>query len=155
MGKTKVSTGGNEETLTHCFIARQPKGWMGYFTTKDALKHKLLERQLHLIHGKDVARGILAVYLGIQKHPKLRGQRWILTDKRCYDWLRLFLAWASDDQIRTLQYLLDYDQDIQKKWGCHQTLDKLVRKEGLKPRLDSADFWDSFGVVPTKFLAIE
>jgi hypothetical protein len=155
MGQAKVSTGWKRRsTLINRFVTRQPKGWVGYFTTKDALKHKLLDRQLHLIHGKDVARAILAVHLGVQKYSQLRAQRWILTDQRCYDWLRLFLAWASDDQIRTLQHLLDYDQDIQKKWGRHQTLDRLV-KEGLKPRLDSKSFWDSFRLVPTTFLAIE
>ncbi|PHZ08159.1 uncharacterized protein RHIMIDRAFT_183511, partial [Rhizopus microsporus ATCC 52813] len=72
---------------------RQPKNWVPRFPTAEAIRNKLLQRQLHLIHGKDVARAILAVHQ--QFKP---GERWIITDQTCYDWIKLFLAWGSDEQ---------------------------------------------------------
>ncbi|KAI8337411.1 hypothetical protein BC941DRAFT_396177 [Chlamydoabsidia padenii] len=132
---------------------RQPKGWLSYFTTIQALKNKIMERQLHLIHGKDVARAIVATHLGMK--DKLKGQRWLVTDGGFYDWLKLFSRWASRDQIDGLQCLLDHDDDVQNKWGRGQTVDGLIEKGGLKPRLDSDEFWQSFSLVPREFLSIE
>lgn len=78
-----------------------------------------------------------------------------MTDGGCYDWLLLFSKWASPDQLVTVQHLLDHDLDVQKKWGTGQTLHGLIEKGGVKPRLDSGDFWQNFGLKPSEFLTVE
>ncbi|KAI8086488.1 uncharacterized protein BX664DRAFT_282456 [Halteromyces radiatus] len=132
---------------------RQPKNWVSRFPTKDALKNKLLVRQLHLIHGKDVARAILAVHIGFKKNNAM-GQRWIVTDGGCYDWLKLFSTWASSDQLETLQDLLDHDHQVQQIWGKGQTLNSLIEQSGILPRLDSHEFWQTFELQPKEFLSV-
>lgn len=47
---------------------------------------------LHLIHGDDVARAVLAVH---HAFDKAAGQRWLLTDGRIYDWWDLASAWGT------------------------------------------------------------
>ncbi|KAH9824679.1 hypothetical protein DFH28DRAFT_941379, partial [Melampsora americana] len=48
--------------------------------TKEILATK---KSLHMIHGLDVTRSIVSV---LNQFEKSRGQRWILTDQRVYDW---------------------------------------------------------------------
>jgi hypothetical protein len=138
--------------LTVFFFNRQPKNWVSRFATEEKLKGKLLVRQLHLIHGKDVARAVVATHIGFKKAS---GQRWIVTDGGCYDWLQLFSTWASEDQFKTLQHLLDNDHDVQQKWNSGQTVNGLIEKDGVAPRLDSNDFWTTFALRPKEFLSVE
>ena len=65
--------------------------------TKEALKNgtissispiisktiRILQGSLHMIHGLDVARAILAVHA---EFSKAQGQQWIITDGSVYDW---------------------------------------------------------------------
>lgn len=52
--------------------ARHPKNWMDRVAaTKEQLASKT---SLHLIHGLDVARAIIAVH---QNFSKAKGQRWV------------------------------------------------------------------------------
>lgn len=61
--------------------ARQTKNWLDRVaSTKEQLKAKT---SLHMIHGLDVARSILAVH---QNFSKAAGQRWV-----CYPPFRLYL----------------------------------------------------------------
>jgi hypothetical protein len=50
-----------------------------------------LQGSIHLIHGLDVSRAILAVHANFDK---AQGQRWILSDGRVYDWWDLASAWG-------------------------------------------------------------
>ncbi|KAG2230689.1 hypothetical protein BDF21DRAFT_355627 [Thamnidium elegans] len=128
---------------------RQPKNWVPRFPTTEAIRNKLLNRQLHLIHGKDVARSILAV------HDQFKsGERWLITDNTCNDWIRLFLKWGSKEQIEIARDLAQNDKE------CHQalgegTLEDIIRCGGVKPRLDSTEFWETFQLQPTEYLKIE
>lgn len=130
-------------------MVRQPKNWVPRFPTVDAIRNKLLARQLHLIHGKDVARSILAV------HNKFKhGERWIISDNTCYDWIKLFLTWGSQVQIEIARDLAKNDEK------CHQalgdgSLEDIVERGGVKPRLDSTEFWETFGLEPKEFLEIQ
>ncbi|CAO3595404.1 unnamed protein product [Absidia cylindrospora] len=130
---------------------RQPKNWVSRFAIEEKLKGKLLVRQLHLIHGKDVARAVLATHTGFQK---AEGQRWIVTDAGCYDWLQLFSTWASSDSTQNFT-TLDHDDEVQQKWGKGQTISALVEKDGVAPRLDSSDFWTTFELEPKEILSVE
>ncbi|KZS92775.1 hypothetical protein SISNIDRAFT_412105 [Sistotremastrum niveocremeum HHB9708] len=113
--------------------------------TKEALKEK---GSLHLIHGYDVSRAILAVH---EQQDKAAGNRWLLTDGRIYDWWDLASAWgdgglASQDPVPS---------------GPHPGwVRELMDEDGIKalPRspeilgraLDSREFWSTFGLSPAK-----
>ncbi|KAI8969161.1 hypothetical protein BDF20DRAFT_893500 [Mycotypha africana] len=128
---------------------RQPKGWVPRFATMDAIKNKLLTRQLHLIHGKDVARAILAVHNNFKS-----GERWIITDNGCYDWLKLFLVWGTEEQIKMARYLAENDETCQKALG-DSSLEEIVERGGVQPRLDSTEFWNTFSIKAVEYLKIE
>ncbi|KAG1439768.1 hypothetical protein G6F56_012179 [Rhizopus delemar] len=124
---------------------RQPRNWVPRFPSTEAIRNKLLNRQLHLIHGKDVARGILAVHQQFQ--PR---ERWLLTDQTCYDWIELFLTWGNSEQIETARQLAkEYPTELGSG-----TLEEIVARRQVKARLDSREFWETFGIQPTEFLNI-
>ncbi|KAI9266698.1 hypothetical protein BDA99DRAFT_506451 [Phascolomyces articulosus] len=129
---------------------RQPRNWVPRFATQQAIRGKLLTRQLHLIHGKDVARAIVAVH---QQFNKAKGERWVATDGGCYDWIQLFLAWASDEQIGIARDLAEEDNICRQALG-DGSLEDIVARGGVRPRLDSRDFWDTFQLEPSEFLQI-
>ena len=58
---------------------RQPKNWVGRVAkNKEDVKGK---KSLHIVHGQDVARSVLAV---VEKWGKAAGQRWMVTDGFVY-----------------------------------------------------------------------
>ncbi|KAF8072277.1 hypothetical protein FPV67DRAFT_1484715 [Lyophyllum atratum] len=68
---------------------RSPRNWVGRVAgSKEALRDK---GSLHLLHGHDLARAVLAVHADF---GRAAGQRWILTDGRVYDWWDLAGAWG-------------------------------------------------------------
>ncbi|KAJ7796765.1 hypothetical protein B0H14DRAFT_3494436 [Mycena olivaceomarginata] len=106
--------------------------------TKDALAGK---GSLHLIHGLDLARAILAVH---SDFSKAAGQRWLLTDGRVYDWWDLGSAWgtenSSDGPAVWVRELMQ-EGDVRV----------LPRNTELLGRiLDSRDFWFEFGLAPLR-----
>lgn len=156
MGRTTVSKRQiriikikNDTICTYLNAFRQPKGWVPRFPSSDAIRNKLLNRQLHLIHGKDVARAILAVHENF-KH----GERWIITDNGCYDWIKLFLTWGSPEQINIARSLAEEDPVCREALG-NGSLEEIVERGGVKPRLDSTEFWETFNLKPTEYLDIK
>ncbi|KAJ7759365.1 hypothetical protein DFH07DRAFT_444613 [Mycena maculata] len=119
---------------------RVPRNWLGRVApTKDALKSK---GSIHMIHGLDLARAILAVH---SSSAKAAGQRWLITDGRVYDWWDLAYAWGASAS----------SDDGPALW-----VRELMQEEGIRvlPRnteflgrvLDSRDFWYEFGLAPLK-----
>ncbi|KAI0819267.1 hypothetical protein BC628DRAFT_1333340 [Trametes gibbosa] len=115
---------------------RQPKNWVSRVApTKDALKQK---GSVHMIHGLDVARAVLAVHAHVDRAS---GQRWLLTDARVYDWWDLASAWGEEGK--------------QPHW-----VQELIREAGIRglPRtpeiigraMDSREFWETFELEPVK-----
>ncbi|KAI7865156.1 hypothetical protein BDF14DRAFT_1730850 [Spinellus fusiger] len=148
--KVILSRGGTVLHLAGLWGAlRQPRGWVPRFPTSESIRQKLLVRQLHLIHGKDVARAIVAVHMQFQK-----GQRWIVSDGGCYDWIRIFLQWGSEAQIEMARKLAIDDHACHKALG-DGSLEEIVARGGVMPRLDPKEFWDTFKLQPTEFLTIE
>jgi len=107
-----------------------------------------LQSSIHLIHGLDVARAILAVH---DNMTSAAGQRWLITDGRVYDWWDLASAWGSGGESRK--------DDAPS--GPHPTwVRELMQEEGIHalPRsseslgrvLDSQDFWYTFKLSPFK-----
>ena len=126
--------------------SRQPRGWVGRVArTKEEVRGK---GGVHLIHGGDVARGIVKVWEGWEG---VRGRRWIVCDLRVYDWWELILSWGRESVGgkgegggEGLQY---------EKWVLELMEEEGVRalprdKEGLGRRLDGRGFWKAVGGWP-------
>lgn len=124
---------------------RDPRNWVERVAKdKEGVKGK---KSVHLVHGEDVARGVLAV---VEKHWKTsEGQRWMLTDGFVYDWWALFAKWG----------------DVREKEGGKPTeqskwVYELMREEGVRalPRgmetlgrcYDNREFWRTYGISPLK-----
>jgi hypothetical protein len=114
---------------------RQPKNWIPKVaSTKASLAVKT---SIHLIHGLDVARLVLAVN---QKFTP--GQRWLVTDLRVYDWWELVLGLDEGERI---PWVLELLQENKTK--------ALPRPPELMDRcLDSKETWIHFGLLPTQSL---
>ncbi|KAL0058873.1 hypothetical protein AAF712_014411 [Marasmius tenuissimus] len=119
---------------------RSMRNWVDkVLPTKEITKNK---GSLHMIHGDDIARAIIAVHLDFSKSVS---QRWILTDMRVYDWWDLGSAWSGDKN------------GLQAAW-----VRELMREEGVRglPRvpeklgraLDSREFWEVYGISPLRRL---
>lgn len=129
--------------------------------TKEALKNK---GSLHMIHGLDVARAILAVH---GEFFKAQGQRWIVTDGRVYDWWDLASAWGTSyvphsDELPGNQSLnaafeslgvedrgphAGWVRELMEEFGV-RALPRNV--EALGRAVDSRDFWSTFELSPIK-----
>lgn len=124
---------------------RDPRNWISRVAkTKEDVKGK---KSLHLIHGVDVARAVLAV---IAKWEYAREQRWMLTDGFVYDWWALFAGWADRDAKGDDPEPLD-----QAKWVYELMVEEDVRAlprsmETLGRCYDSREFWWRFGLAPVK-----
>lgn len=113
-----------------------------------ASTHMSSQGSIHMIHGLDVARAILAIH---QDFSKSIGQRWLLTDGRVYDWWDLASAWGSggEDGAGSVP------TGPQPAW-----VRELMQEKGVRalPRpavamgraLDSREFWTTFGLSPAK-----
>jgi len=113
---------------------RVVRNWLSRIApSKDALAGK---GSLHLIHGFDLARAILAIHTNF---AKAAGQRWILTDGRVYDWWDLASAW--DEQAAA------WVRELMRE-GNIRVLPR--NTEFLGRILDSRDFWDDFGLAPVR-----
>ncbi|KAH8553030.1 hypothetical protein BGW37DRAFT_488096 [Umbelopsis sp. PMI_123] len=128
---------------------RQPKNWLSRFTKRESIKGKILSRQLHLIHGRDIARAILAVH-----NQFTPGERWLITDQTAIDWLKMIFVWGSKEQVSIIEDLRHNDFECREAIGDKDTLEEIVHKGGVKPRLNSDEFWATFHLKPQEFLDI-
>ncbi|KAJ3813382.1 hypothetical protein F5876DRAFT_35245 [Lentinula aff. lateritia] len=131
---------------------RTMKRWVGKVApTKEILRNK---GSIHMIHGIDVARAIIAIH---KDFSKAVGQRWLLTDGRVYDWWDLASAWGSGPGDADNSNLGPDSESCgpQAAW-----VRELMRETGVRalPRsnetlgraLDSREFWETFGITPLK-----
>lgn len=106
-----------------------------------------LQASLHLIHGEDVARAILAAH---RNFDKLVGQRWCLSDLRVYDWWELVSSWVPSARS-------DGERDVTNEprlWVKQLMNERGIRAlprpmEQLGRLLDSLEFWEVIGIFPT------
>lgn len=117
---------------------------------------------IHMIHGEDVSRAILAVH---QNFDRAVGERWLLTDGRVYDWWDIASAWG-DVESKWKSGVGNRTEEAgengtsrgkgpQLKW-----VRELMQEEGVRalPRtpeqlgraLDSREFWNTFELEPIK-----
>jgi hypothetical protein len=147
--------------------SRQPKNWLDRVaSTKQQLKEKT---SLHMIHGQDVARAIVAVH---RDFAHAAGKRYVsllscscddvglliimwgkmLTDLMFYDWWALVLGFAGEIGEENQN---DDRENSQIKWVGElmdeQNIKALPRSmEQLGRCYDSREFWTTFGLVPVR-----
>ncbi|PLW07254.1 hypothetical protein PCANC_05341 [Puccinia coronata f. sp. avenae] len=127
--------------------ARSIRNYVGKVApTKEALRAKT---SVHMIHGLDVARAVLAVLAQFQAAA---GQRWILTDMRVYDWWDLAAAWGQAGLANPEPHAPVGPQAL---W-VSQLLDELhVQALPRSPSelgraIDSREFWRTFNLSPIR-----
>ncbi|KAJ3064820.1 hypothetical protein HK102_008096 [Quaeritorhiza haematococci] len=112
--------------------SRQPRNWLSRVaSTKQQLEAK---GSLHLIHGEDVARAIVAAHENFTP-----GQRWLITDMHVYDWWSLAASWGATGQHGT------WVRELLATSGI-RALPRPM--EQLQRALDSREFWKHFNLVP-------
>lgn len=132
---------------------RDPSTWVGRVAkTKEDVKGK---KSLHMVHGLDVARAVLAVS---SQWSVASGQRWMVTDGFVYDWWSLMVGWADatsaeggdlDDReldrrpSEQAQWVFELMRE-EKVWALPRAMEELGRC------YFGREFWDAFGVVPLK-----
>lgn len=127
---------------------RNPRKWVTRVAkSKEEVKAK---KALHLIHGEDVGRAIIAVH---EKFSK--GKRWLLTDLRVYDWWDLIQDWGAD--VKNAMAEAEGEKAAQElhypEWVGELMVEGNVRclprsAESLGRVLDSVAFWKAMGVWP-------
>jgi hypothetical protein len=82
------------------------------------------------------------------------GERWLITDQTAIDWLKMFFVWGSNEQVSIIEDLRHNDSECREAIGDKDTLEEIVHKGGVKPRLNSDEFWATFHLKPQEFLDI-
>jgi hypothetical protein len=127
--------------------SRNPADWVERVAkTKEDVRNK---KSLHLIHGLDVARAIVAV---VGNWELAHGQRFMLTDGFVYDWWSLFAGWADR---KNTEGSVPREPSQQAKWVYElleeDSVQALPRSmEALGRCYDGRDFWHTFSTVPIK-----
>ncbi|KAI2464471.1 hypothetical protein F4781DRAFT_436381 [Annulohypoxylon bovei var. microspora] len=136
--------------------ARQPRDWVDrVIKTKAGLKGK---GALHVIHGEDVARAIVALHRNFTP-----GKRWLLSDMHVYDWWDLTQDWAIQTLRSAESGERQVDVPVEKVERQKELLawvGELMAEEGVRalPRdtssvgraLDGRGFWRKMGIWPTQ-----
>ncbi|BGO95093.1 hypothetical protein NBRC10512_006376 [Rhodotorula toruloides] len=136
---------------------RNPLNWFARIApTKSALEQK---GSLHLIHGLDVARAIVAVVLAptlprsAESVREGRGERWVVSDLRVLDWWDLVSSHPSPPPSSASH---DGESSPDRtKWVLDLMHTHNIRglprsPEELGRAIDSSEFWRAFGVGPVK-----
>jgi hypothetical protein len=126
---------------------RNPGDWVERVAkTKEDVRNK---KSLHLVHGLDVARAIVAV---VGNWKLAQGERFMLTDGFVYDWWSLFAGWADR---KNTEGSASREPSQQAKWVYEllreDDIPALPRSmEALGRCYDGRDFWHIFSTVPLK-----
>lgn len=130
---------------------RQPSNWVDrVIKDKASLKAK---GAVHLIHGNDVARAILAVHQNFTP-----AKRWLLTDLRVYDWWDLVQDWSTKVLKRVEEGEQIDEDEVQKQRNLARWVIEAMMEEGVRalPReasalgrvLDARAFWEKMEIGP-------
>jgi len=142
---------------------RDPSTWVG--RVAKSLEDVRGKKSLHMVHGQDVARGVLAVMGKWEEHA--RGQRWMVTDGFVYDWWALMAGWADvssssktegDDGKQVDQGRkgeVDRRPSQQARWVFQLMQEEKIwalprSMEALGRCYYGREFWETFGLVPLK-----
>lgn len=134
--------------------ARDPSNWVSRVVkSKEDVKGR---KALHLVHGSDVARAVLALHNNFTP-----GKRWLITDTRVYDWWDLLASWGADAEegrVRGGKTVEELEEGDKLKLRLGRWVLELMEEEGVRalPRgpetlgrvCDSRAFWAEMGVAP-------
>ena len=138
---------------------REPRNWVGRVAkTKEQLGGK---GALHLVHGWDVARGVLGLVKSESETGKGRlfGKRWIVADCTSYDWWSLAWDWMGESREESRTEESDAEEKLKyRRWVLElmeeNNVKALPRSLDLVGRkLDSRGFWNAIGIIPERTLA--
>lgn len=141
-----LSLGGSVLNLAGLYGgSRDPRNWLvRVATSKEQVRGK---KGLHMLHGEDVARAVIAVYRAFTP-----GKRWLIADLHVYDWWDLFMEWGqeAEEKAKGEGKKLEY-----RKWVLEcmeeEGVRALPRETGSLGRvLDSRDFWFHFKTWPSQ-----
>ncbi|KAI0545102.1 hypothetical protein F4679DRAFT_562348 [Xylaria curta] len=129
---------------------RQPRDWV-----RRVVKSKCDLRAkgaLHVVHGADVARAILALHRNFT--PR---KRWIVCDMHVYDWWDLVQDWAMQT-LTGPENVEDKELESQREllaWVGELMVEENVRAlprdtAAVGRRLDGRGFWYYMGIWPTQ-----
>jgi hypothetical protein len=108
---------------------------------------------VHFVSGTDVARAIVACFRAATGHDKevekAKGQRWLLTDLRVYDWWTLI--WDNAQALDSM--------DGHKPRSFRDIISRGMQRDGTRAlsrngealgwrMLDAREFWQTFGLMP-------
>ncbi|KAK8034258.1 hypothetical protein PG993_009253 [Apiospora rasikravindrae] len=132
--------------------SRQPRHWVDrVVSTKEDLRAK---GAVHLIHGQDVARAIVALHRHFTP-----GKRWIICDMHIYDWWDLIEDWAITALAAAEADSASVSEaEVAKQNRLLTWVGELMQEEDVKalPRdsarlgrvLDGRAFWREMGIMP-------
>lgn len=126
---------------------RNPKSWAGRVAKDKA--GVAGKTSLHVVHGLDVARGILAI---AEKFTP--GERWMVTDLVVYDWWELMVGWAATGSEAGPSDK-ESGPSEQAVWVRELMAENGVRAlprsmEALGRCYDAREFWDHCGLTPLR-----
>jgi hypothetical protein len=127
--------------------SRDPRNWLTRVAKrKEQVRGK---KAVHLIHGEDVARAVIAVYGNFTP-----GKRWLLTDLQVYDWFDLFMEWGGEVEEKTKEEG-EGEVLMYRRWVLECMEEEGVRAlprdtSSLERVLDSRDFWVHFKTWPRR-----
>lgn len=120
--------------------ARDPRTWLARVARDKAALHA--KGSLHLVHGADVARAILAVV------RSKRTGRYLVTDLHTHDWWHIALRHGARQ-----------GETPHATWASELVVESTVVRalprshEQLARVLDSREFWQDFGLAPSRFFS--
>ncbi|KAJ1943096.1 hypothetical protein GGF37_002805 [Kickxella alabastrina] len=118
---------------------RVPEKWSRFYTEKEKLRQKLSARGLHLVHGADVARAILAVITVPESG------RWLVSDGSTYDMLQILLR---DERVRGLLEELMHEAEVRRMLGADKVEDVRLGESEVTLRIDPSHFWAAVAIQP-------
>jgi hypothetical protein len=132
--------------------SRQPQNWLPRVAkTKEQLGSK---GALHLIHGQDVAKAIVALHRNFTP-----AARWLVTDMRIYDWWELAIEFAAiyKGVVVKMENNTGEERDVELRYEewvwelvTEQSIKALPRTpENLGRVLSSSNFWRTLGIWPS------
>lgn len=124
-------------------------------TSKAQVKAKGI---LHLIHGHDVARAIIATHRAFKECAnEAEGKRYMLTDLHVYDWWDLIQMWGREAREKAME-TEERVESKEGKYAYELWVGQLMVEEDIKAlprdvnqlgrRLDGRAFWEAMDIWP-------
>ena len=136
---------------------RDARHWLNrIFKSKEDVRSK---GSIHLVNGQDVARAIVGCH---KKWENVKGQRWIVTDLRVYDWWDLGMSWGGEALDVLDRETIESEEDrssLEHKGQVARWVGECMVEEGVRAlpratellnrRLDARDFWHAIDAWPS------